>query len=56
MNIGILLPVLAVGTMALVIVFAVVSKRKVEQRKADAAAEKSTLAVDKQSDGKPADV
>jgi len=43
---GYLLPALAFGTMALVIVFAVISKRRTEQRKHDAQAEKSSLAKD----------
>ena len=43
-------------TLALVIIFAMTSKRKTENRKDDPNAEKSTLAGDKSSTGKPADV
>lgn len=51
-----LIVILALVTMLAVIVFALVSKAKVEQRKDDPHSPKSTLAADKPSDGKPVDV
>ncbi|MGB3407413.1 MAG: hypothetical protein WBA67_07950 [Jannaschia sp.] len=51
-----LLPVLAFGTLLAVTVFALVSQQKVLDRKRDPNAPKSTLAADKDSHGKPADV
>lgn len=47
---------LALFTLLAVVVIAYTSKRRTEQRKNNPAAEKSTLAKDKSSDGKPADV
>lgn len=43
-------------TLALVIVFAMTSKRKTDNRLDDPTSEKSTLAKDKSANGKPADV
>ncbi|GIT90357.1 hypothetical protein JANAI62_01600 [Jannaschia pagri] len=51
-----LLPVLAFGTLLSVIVFALISQKKVLDRMDDPNAIKSTLAADKDSHGKPADV
>lgn len=51
-----LIVILALITMLAVIVFALVSKEKVEQRMDDPDSTKSTLASDKRADGKPADV
>ncbi|WP_298843752.1 hypothetical protein [uncultured Roseobacter sp.] len=51
-----LIVILALVTMLAVIVFALVSKAKVENRLADEDSPKSTLAADKASDGKPVDV
>ncbi len=47
--------VLALVTMLGFIVFAMVSKKKTEERLHDSNAPKSTLAKDKASEGKPAD-
>ncbi|MEL7211334.1 MAG: hypothetical protein AAGK92_01655 [Pseudomonadota bacterium] len=47
---------LALFTLLAIIVFAIFSKRKTEKRMQDDSAEKSTLAADKSSHGKPADV
>ncbi len=41
-----LLPLLALGTISAVLIFALVSKEKVEARRADPNARKSTLAAD----------
>ncbi len=41
-----LLPLLALGTISAVLIFALVSKEKVEARRADPDARKSTLAAD----------
>ncbi|MEM9636281.1 MAG: hypothetical protein AAGA94_01435 [Pseudomonadota bacterium] len=51
-----LIVILALVTMLAVIVFALVSKAKVEKRLEDPDSTKSTLAADKASEGKPADV
>lgn len=51
-----LIVVLALGTLFAGLVFALVSKAKVEKRKDDPNAPKSTLAADKSSHGTPADV
>lgn len=51
-----LIVILALGTMLAVLVLALVGKAKIETRMKDGTATKSTLAADKKSDGKPADV
>lgn len=51
-----LIVILALLTMLAVLVFALVSKAKVENRIEDDDTPKSTLAADKKSDGKPVDV
>ncbi|WP_299670469.1 hypothetical protein [uncultured Roseobacter sp.] len=51
-----LIVILALMTMLAVIVFAMVSKAKVENRREDSDSKKSTLAPDKRSDGEPVDV
>lgn len=51
-----LIVVLSLGTMLALIVFALASKAKTEQRLNDPNTEKSTLASDKSSSGKPVDV
>lgn len=51
-----LIVILALGTMLSVLVLALVGKAKIETRMKDPNAPKSTLAADKKSDGKPADV
>ncbi len=56
MESGFVVIMLALFTLLAVIVMAIVSKRKTEQRMANDTAEKSTLAADKSSHGKPADV
>lgn len=48
--------VLALTTLLLAVVFAYYSKRKVDARRKDDDAPKSTLAKDKDSRGKPSDV
>ncbi|PTX56368.1 hypothetical protein C8N43_1025 [Litoreibacter ponti] len=50
------LPLLSFGTMLAVIVFAIMSQNKVLARMDNPDAPKSTLASDKSSHGKPADV
>lgn len=56
MDNGLIVIVLALFTLLAFVVVAMVSKRKTEKRMDDKNAEKSTLAADKSSDGKPADV
>jgi len=56
MDSGFIVILLALFTLLAVVVMAIVSKRKTEQRMDDPTAEKSTLAADKSSTGKPADV
>lgn len=56
MDWSILVGALAFGTLITWIVIAQISKRKVEERLDDPNAPKSTLAADKSSHGKPADV
>ncbi|WP_299970654.1 hypothetical protein [uncultured Roseobacter sp.] len=51
-----LVVILALVTMLAVIIFAMVSKAKVEARMKDENSTKSTLAADKSSTGKSADV
>ncbi|SFS04989.1 hypothetical protein [Yoonia litorea] len=53
---GFLILMLALFTMLVFVVAAIVSKRKTEERMDDPQSEKSTLAKDKSSHGKPADV
>ena len=53
---GFLILMLALFTLLIFVVLAIVSKRKTEQRINDNSAPKSTLAADKSSTGKPADV
>lgn len=48
--------ILALMTLGAVLAFAIVSKERVERRKRDPNALKSTLAADKDSRGTPADV
>lgn len=56
MELTTLVVVLALGTLFAGVVFALVSKHQIEQRMDDPNAPKSTLAADKSSKGKPADV
>jgi len=56
MDVTQLIPALALLTLLGVAVFALVSKRKIDERRADPKAPKSTLAEDAPSDGKPVDV
>ena len=56
MDLTTLLVVLALGTLLAGVVFALASKAQVEARMDDPSATKSTLAKDKSSTGKPADV
>jgi len=56
METNIIIAILALGTLIAVAVFAYVSKIKTEKRLKDPKAEKSTLAADKSSHGKPTDV
>lgn len=51
-----LIVVLALGTLLAGLVFALVGKARIEKRRQDSSAPKSTLAADKSSHGKPADV
>ena len=53
---GMIVILLALFTLLAFVVVAIVSKRKTEQRLKDKNADKSTLAADKSSTGKPADV
>ncbi|WP_299877836.1 hypothetical protein [uncultured Sulfitobacter sp.] len=53
---GFIVPLLALFTLLVFIVLALISKRKTEKRMQDDSAPKSTLAADKSSHGKPADV
>lgn len=53
---GYLVLLLAMFTLLAFVVFAMISKRKTEARMKDDNAIKSTLAADKSSTGKPADV
>jgi len=50
------IPLMALVTMLIFLVFALVNMFKTQQRLDDPNATKSTLARDKRSDGKPADV
>lgn len=56
MDASLYLPLLSLFTLGAVIVFAIVSVRAVRQRRRDDDTRKSTLAADKNSKGKPADV
>lgn len=47
---------LAIVTLFIWVVVALISKRNVEKRKVDTAAEKSPLATDRSSKGNPADI
>lgn len=51
-----LVSALAIVTLLAFVIIAMVSKKKTEERKKTADAPKSTLAKDKDSHGKPADV
>lgn len=51
-----LVPILFLVTLGAVLIFALVSKERVERRKQDANAGKSTLAADAASRGTPVDV
>ena len=53
---GFIVILLALFTLLAFVVVAIISKIKTEQRMANDIAEKSTLAADKSSTGKPADV
>jgi len=53
---GFLVIILALFTLLAFIVMAIISKRKTEERMNDPTSTKSTLAADKSSTGKPADV
>ena len=56
MDSGFIVILLALFTLLAFVVMAMISKSKTEQRMKDDNAEKSTLAADKSSTGKPADV
>ncbi len=56
MDIPYIVPILALVTMFIFIVFALINKQKVDQRLQDEDAPKSTLAKDGPSKGKPVDV
>lgn len=56
MDTGFIVILLALFTLLAFVVAAILSKHKTEQRMQDDSAEKSTLAADKSSRGKPADV
>ena len=56
METGFIVILLALFTLLAFVVMAIISKRKTEQRMDDPTATKSTLAADKSSHGKPADV
>lgn len=56
MDTGFIVILLALFTLLAFVIMAIVSKQKTEQRMEDDSAEKSTLAADKSSHGKPADV
>ena len=56
MDIPNIVPILALVTMLIFIVFALFNKKKVEERLQDDGAPKSTLAKDGPSKGKPVDV
>lgn len=53
---GVLVLMLAMFTLLVFIGLAIISKRQTEKRMKDSTATKSTLAADKSSSGKPADV
>ena len=53
---GFIVIMLALFTLLTFVIMAIVSKKKTEERMEDETAEKSTLAADKSSHGKPADV
>lgn len=53
---GFIVLLLAMFTLLAFVVLAIISKRKTEARMEDDTARKSTLAKDKSSHGKPADV
>ena len=56
MDNGIIVLILALFTLLTAVGFGMISKRKTEQRLAKQNTEKSTLAADKDSRGRPADV
>jgi len=56
MESGFIVIMLALFTLLAFIVMAIISKRQTEARMDDPSATKSTLAADKSSTGKPADV
>ncbi len=56
MDMPYIIVILALVTMLFALIFALVGKRQIEKRIDDPDAPKSTLAADKASDGKPADV
>lgn len=56
MDNGVIVIALALFTLLAFVVLALISKRKTQQRADDDSAVKSTLAADKDSRGKPADV
>ena len=56
METGFIVILLALFTLLAFVVMAIISKHKTEQRMADKSANKSTLAADKSSHDKPADV
>lgn len=53
---GFIVILLALFTLLAFVVLAMISKKKTNERKNDPTSTKSTLAADKASDGKPADV
>lgn len=56
MESGFVVILLALFTLLAFVVVAIIDKRKTERRMDDPSASKSTLAADKSSTGKPADV
>ncbi|WP_420862962.1 hypothetical protein [Algirhabdus cladophorae] len=56
METGFFVMMLALLTLLAVVVWAIISQRKIQKRMDDPSAPKSTLAADKSSHGKPADV
>ncbi|WP_187432055.1 hypothetical protein ROLI_047670 (plasmid) [Roseobacter fucihabitans] len=56
MESGFIVIMLALFTLLAFVVMAIISKRKTEERMDDPSTTKSTLAADKSSTGKPADV
>lgn len=56
MDMPYIIVILALVTMLIVLIYAIVGKTQIEARRKDPESPKSTLAKDKASDGKPVDV